>query len=115
MSRIVDLVEEIGRDVGRSQLHKWYRQAEDSLDGDGKSLLRRPGEDDEVKAFVSVFDERLGDLGASETVRNALTGRAPILAAGAADWPLLPLHLVLTLADYIEAMPLAAPAARAAA
>jgi len=106
---IAKVVVEIGRHVGRSQLHKWYRKAED----DG--LLRMPGDHPDVENFLEKCKKRLGELGASDAAICALTGKSPLLAAGAERWPLLPLHHILTLADYIEAMPIPAPETRAAA
>ena len=106
---IAKITTDIGRRIGRSQLHKWYRQAED----DGS--LRKPAEHGDVKGFLEKCKKRLGELGASDAAMHALTGKSPLLAGGAKRWPLLPLHHILTLADYIEAMPIPTPGARAAA
>lgn len=111
----------IGSKVGRSQLHKWYALAEN--EGVLKSPEMKPRDVPEQwrefvsrrATFMQRFGDRLVDLPGGRPFRDVLTGADPLLAAGAADWPLLPLHHVLTLADYIEAMPFAAPAARGAA
>lgn len=114
-------VREIGTAIGRSQLHKWYALAE--IEG----VLRVPEINppdvhaqwnDFVarrEAFTRRFAEGLLRLEVQLPLREILTGSDPLLAAGAQNWPLLPLHHVLTLADYIEAVPLAAPAASVAA
>lgn len=102
-------VEKITETVGRSQLHDWYAKAE------SHGILRLPGDDKKVIAFVKEFDARLGELQVPGELRGLLKGQEPLLANGAARWPLLPLYHVLTLADYIGALPLAKSAAALAA
>jgi hypothetical protein len=119
--RIREAIAEIGRTAGRSQLHKWYADAEERKEtedaGDrenNKPLLQLPGKCGNVKAFINAFEERLEELDVPEPLRAVLTGKDCLLASRADRWPLLPLHHVLMLADYIEAIPLAPAAGRGA-
>lgn len=108
--KIRETVQAIRKKTGRSQLHKWYAKAEE------KGILKLLGDDpktdvlktkefiERTQDFIDKFDDRLGELDVDEGLCKVLAGEDPLLASGAARWPLLPLHHVLTLADYIEAM-----------
>lgn len=106
---IVRLHRKIGDTVGRSQLHRWYREAEH------KNLLRLDRSDPAVAAFAADFAARLHDFRIDDDLVRALTGQTTVLARGGDRWPLLPLYHVLTLADYVTASDVPAATRPAAA
>lgn len=95
--KVVRMFNAINDGIGRSQLHRWYRKAE--KDGLLKLDRSAPG----VAAFAAELEARLHALAVDAAVVDVLVGRDPVLAHGAERWPLLPLHHVLALADYVTA------------
>lgn len=117
--KIRETIDAINAKVGRSQLHRWFAKARH------EGVLKRPPTDDDdrehdlkVQSFLKRFDEQLTKLEVPPDLRDVLTGRTTLLASGSTDWPLLPLlplHHVLALADYVLPAPVAEPAEEAAA
>lgn len=110
--KIRETIDAINAKVGRSQLHRWFAKARH------EGVLTPPTDDDrehrsKVQSFLKRFDEQLMKLEVPPDLRDVLTARTTLLASSAADWPLLPLHHVLTLADYVLPAPVAEEAAAA--
>lgn len=111
--KIRETIDAISAKAGRSQLHLWLAKARH------EGVLTPPKDDDDrkhrlkVQSFLKRFDEQLTNLEVPPDLRDVLMGRTTLLASGSTDWPLLPLHHVLTLADYVLPAPVAEEAAAA--
>ena len=104
----------ISRDVGRSQLHRFYVDAENFAvtgeDGEAdrvSNVLKLGSGHADTGKWAEYVKNRLSDFPDAWRHAASLCGESDLLAHGAADWPFIALHHVLSLADYVIDIPAA--------
>ena len=109
---ITDTFRAISKDIGRSQLHRFYMEAEsfrvtDPDGGPGQlcNILKLPKGNSSTALWVDHVKKRLSDFPGAARHSPIFDGRNDLLAHGAGQWPFIPLQHVLSFTDYVIDVP----------
>ena len=101
----------ISRDVGRSQLHRFYVDAENfSADGEAdrvSNVLKLGSGHADTGKWAEYVKNRLSDFPDAWRHAASLCGESDLLAHGSADRHFIAMHHVLSLAHYVIDIPAA--------